>query len=85
MYICTYGIYILYIILKKKCDLHPLGSLFLMGLNSALSSYSQGRSEKKGGGDVGRLTGNWLMVADYDLAGFSDSMSNRVFSVLFCL
>ena len=32
---------------KKNCDLLPLGSLFLMGLNSILSSYSQSRSGKK--------------------------------------
>ena len=62
MCMCTYGVY-LYIILKKNpknCDLLPLGSLFLMGLNSTLSSYSQNRSEKKGGGATSvdfRVTG----------------------------
>ena len=49
--ICKY-VHNMYIIPKNKtnCDLLPLGSLFLMGLNSTLSSYSQSRSEKKGGG-----------------------------------
>ena len=73
MYICTYGVY-LYIMQKnpKNCDLLPLGSLFLMGLNSTLSFYSQSRSEKKEGGNVGRLPGNRLVLADLDLTGFSD-------------
>ena len=52
MYICTYCT--LYIVHKyndkKNCDLLPLGSLFLMGLNSGLSSYSQSRCGEKGGG-----------------------------------
>ena len=34
---------------QQVCDLLPLRSLFLMGLNSTLSSYSQSWSEKKGG------------------------------------
>ena len=33
---------------KKNSDLLPLGSLFLLGLNSALSTYSQGFLGKKG-------------------------------------
>ena len=53
---------------KKNCDLLPLGSLFLMGLNSTLSSYSQSRSEEKGGGNLGLLV-NRLVLADLDLAG----------------
>ena len=36
--------------LEQNCDLLPLGSLFFLGLNSTLSSYSQSRPEKKGGG-----------------------------------
>ena len=69
---------------KKKCDLLPLGSLFLLGLNSApLSPYLSNsdhseRKEKKGGGgatSVGsRLTGE--LVTDPDLSGFSDPRSN---------
>ena len=50
---------------KKNCDLLPLGSLFLLGLNSApLSLYLsllkptlEGK-EKGGGGNVGRLPVN---------------------------
>ena len=54
-----------------------------MGLNSTLSSYSQSRSKKKGGGgNVGRLPGNWLVSADLDLTGFSDPRSNWAFPVL---
>ena len=55
----------------RNCDLLPLGSLFLMGLNSTLSSYSQSRSEKKGGGggvNLG-LPVNRLVLADLDLSG----------------
>ena len=47
-------------------DLLPLGSLFLMGLNSTLSSYSQIRSEKKG---VGQLPDYRLVLAVLDLWG----------------
>ena len=49
---------------KKNCDLLPLGSLFLLGLNSApLSPYLSNsdhseRKEKRGGGNVGRLPVN---------------------------
>ena len=54
----------------KNCDLLPLGSLFLLGLNSTLSSYSQSRSEKKGGGgNLSRLPGNQLVLAYLDLWG----------------
>ena len=58
------------IVCKKNCDLLPLGSLFLMGLNSTLSSYSQSRSEKQGGGggNLG-LPVNRLVLADLDLSG----------------
>ena len=68
---------------KKNCDLLPLGSLFLLGLNSApLSLYlsllrPSLEGKKKGGGptSVGsRLTGE--LVADPDLSGFSDPRSN---------
>ena len=61
---------------KKNCDLLLLGSLFLLGLNSApLSPYLSNsdhseRKEKKGGGatSVGsRLTGE--LVTDPDLQG----------------
>ena len=49
---------------KKKSDLLPLGSLFLMGLNSTRSSYSQIRSEKRGGGgNLGRLPDYQLVLA----------------------
>ena len=74
----------------------PLGSLFLLGLNSAPLSLSfpsqtdSGRKEKRGGGGGGggggatsvdsRLTGE--LVADLDLSGFSDPRSNG--PVLFC-
>ena len=68
----------------KNCDLLPLGSLFLLGLNSApLSLYLSNsdhseRKEKKGGGgatSVGsRLTGE--LVTYPDLSGFSDPRSN---------
>ena len=60
---------------KKKqtnCDLLPLGSLFLLGLNSAPLSLSfpsqtnSGRKEKRGGGgggggggNIGRLPVSW--------------------------
>ena len=67
---------------KKNCDLLPLGSLFLLGLNSApLSLYlsllrPSLEGKKKGGAtSVGsRLTGE--LVADPDLSGFSDPRSN---------
>ena len=67
---------------KKNCDLLPLGSLFLLGLNSApLSPYLSNsdhseRKEKRGGAtSVGsRLTGE--LVTDPDLSGFSDPRSN---------
>ena len=74
---------------KKNCDLLPLGSLFLLGLNLAPLSLSifpfsnrlwKGR---KGGGATSvdsRLTGE--LVADLDLSGFSDPRSNG--PVLFC-
>ena len=71
MYIaCT----IVYNIKKKKrkkttnSDLLPLGSLFLMGLNSILSSYSQSKSEKKGGRRPW-TSGNRLVFADLVLWG----------------
>ena len=76
----------MYIYLKKKtkknCDLLPLGSLFLLGLNSAplslylslLRSTLEGK-KKRGAMSVGsRLTGE--LVADPDLSGFSDPRSN---------
>ena len=59
----------MYIILKKnkkKTVTYFLWDLFLMGLNSTLSSYSQSKSEKKGGGHLG-LRGNRLVLADLDL------------------
>ena len=67
---------------NKNCDLLPLGSLFLLGLNSApLSPYLSNsdhseRKEKRGGAtSVGsRLTGE--LVTDPDLSGFSDPRSN---------
>ena len=69
---------------KKNCDLLPLGSLFLLGLNSAPRSLYLSllrpslEGKKKGGGgatSVGsRLTGE--LVADPDLSGFSDPRSN---------
>ena len=67
---------------KKNCDLLPLGSLFLLGLNSALSlsifPYSDQLWEgkkKRGATTVdSRLTGE--LVADLDLSGFSDPRSN---------
>ena len=67
---------------KKNCDLLPLGSLFLLGLNSAPLSLSFQlrptlKGKKKGGGatSVGsRLTGE--LVTDPDLSGFSDPRSN---------
>ena len=66
---------------KKNCDLLPLGSLFLLGLNSApLSLYLSLlrptlEGKKKGGAmSVGsQLTGE--LVADPDLSGFSDPRS----------
>ena len=73
---------------KKNCDLLPLGSLFLLGLNSApLSLYLSLlkpilEGKKKGGAMLvdSRLTGE--LVADLDLSGFSDPRSNG--PVLFC-
>ena len=68
---------------KTNCDLLPLGSLFLLGLNSApLSLYLSLlrptlEGKKKGGGATSvssRLTGE--LVADPDLSGFSDPRSN---------
>ena len=69
---------------QKNCDLLPLGSLFLLGLNSAPLSLSifpfsdhLWKERKRGGGatSVGsRLTGE--LVADPDLSGFSDPRSN---------
>ena len=67
---------------KNNCDLLPLGSLFLLGLNSApLSLYlsllrtSLEGKQKGGATSVGsRLTGE--LVADPDLSGFSDPRSN---------
>ena len=71
---------------KKNCDLLPLGSLFLLGLNSAPLSLCLSllrpslEGKKKGGGGGGatlvgsRLTGE--LVADPDLSGFSDPRSN---------
>ena len=67
----------------KKTDLLPLGSLFLLGLNSAPLSLCLSllrpslEGKKKGGGatSVGfQLTGE--LVADPDLSGFSDPRSN---------
>ena len=81
MYICKYvymymACTIVYNIKKNKkktnkqnCDLLPLGSLFLMGLNSTLASYSQSRSEKRGGGGYLGLPDNRLVLADLDLWG----------------
>ena len=73
---------------KKNCDLLPLGSLFLLGLNSALLSLYLSllrptlEGKKKGGGTLvgSRLTGE--LVADPDLSGFSDPRSNG--PVQFC-
>ena len=73
---------------KKNCDLLPLGSLFLLGLNSApLSLYlsllrPSLEGKKKGGAtSVGsRLTGE--LVADPDLSGFSDPRSNGPVQIL---
>ena len=68
---------------KKNCDLLPLGSLFLLGLNSAplslpiFPTQTTLKGKKKGGGatSVGsRLTGE--LVTDPDLSGFSDPRSN---------
>ena len=65
------------------CDLLPLGSLFLLGLNSALSlslssptQINSGRERKRGGATTvdSRLTGE--LVANLDLSGFSDPRSN---------
>ena len=85
LYICKY----VHIVKKKNCDLLPLGSLCLLGLNSAPLSLSfpsqtdSGRKEKGGGGATlvdSRLTGE--LVADLDLSGFSDPRSNG--PVQFC-
>ena len=73
---------------KKNCVLLPLGSLFLLGLNSAplslyLSLLKPTLEGKKKGGATSvdsRLTGE--LVADIDLSGFSDPRSNG--PVLFC-
>ena len=52
---------------KQNCDLLPLVSLFLLGLNSAPlslffpSQTNPGRERKRGGGNVGRLPGNRLV------------------------
>ena len=67
---------------KKNCDLLALGSLFLLGLNSAplslyLSLLRPTLEGKKKGGAASvssRLTGE--LVADPDLSGFSDPRSN---------
>ena len=76
---------------KKNCDLLPLGSLFLLGLNSApLSLYLPfsdrlWKERKKGGGATSvdsRLTGE--LVADLDLSGFSDPGSNGAVQFCFC-
>ena len=88
LYICKY----VHIVKKpkktpKNCDLLPLGSLFLLGLNSApLSIFPFSnrlwKERKKGGATSvdSRLTGE--LVADLDLSGFSDPRSNG--PVLFC-
>ena len=73
---------------QKNCDLLPLGSLFLLGLNSApLSLYFSLlkptlEGKKKGGATSvdSRLTGE--LVADLHRSGFSDPRSNG--PVLFC-
>ena len=72
---------------KNNCVLLSLGSLFLLGLNSAplsLSFSSQtdsGRKEKGGATSVDSwLTGE--LVPDLDLSGFSDPRSHG--PVLFC-
>ena len=52
---------------KKLDDLLPLGSLFLMGLNSALSTYSQ-VFLRKGGGELG-LPVNRSVLTYLDLWG----------------
>ena len=70
---------------KKNCDLLLLGSLFLLGLNSAplyLSLLKATLEERKRGATSvdSRLTGE--LVADLDLSGFSDPRSNG--PVLFC-
>ena len=74
---------------KKNCDLLPLGSLFLLGLNSAPLSLSLSfqlrstlKERKRGGGakSVGsRLTGE--LVTDPDLSGFSDPRSNGLVKI----
>ena len=64
---------------KKNCGLLPLGSLFLLGLNSA----QPWEGKKKRGGTTSvdsRLTGE--LVADLDLSGFPDPRSNG--PVQFC-
>ena len=85
MYICKY----VHIVKKKQknCDLLPLGSLFLLGLNSAplsifpFSNQLWKERKKVGATSVdSRLTGE--LVADLDLSGFSDPRSNG--PVLFC-
>ena len=90
LYICKYVHIVKKKKKKKKSDLLPLGSLFLLGLNSAPLSLSfpsqtdSGRKEKGGGGGAtsvdSRLTGE--LVADHDLSGFSDPRSNG--PVQFC-
>ena len=87
LYICKY-VHIVKKKTKTNCDLLPLGSLFLLGLNSAPLSLSfpsqtdSGRKEKGGGATSvdSRLTGE--LVADLDLSGFSDPRSNG--PVQFC-
>ena len=74
---------------KKNCDLLPLGSLFLLGLNSApLSLYLsllrptlEGKKKRGATSVDSRLTGE--LMADLDLPGFSDPRSNG--PVQFCL
>ena len=73
---------------KKKCDLLPLGSLFLLGLNSAILSLYLSllrttlEGKKKGGATS---VDSWLtgeLVANLDLSGFSNPRSNG--PVQFC-
>ena len=53
---------------KRNCDLFPLGSLLLMGLNSTLPILRAGLRIKGGGGNIG-LPANRLVLADLDLSG----------------